>query len=113
MKKYKEIFFASTLLAMSSNAFSEMYFGASLGKSSSSDVGSASDYSFYYYTSVESELSDTEDNAFSIFTGYDFKLAENEFAVEAGWVDLGENSLEAIGQDSSTAGERSVRQNKL
>ena len=105
MNKYKEIFFTGALLVMSSNAFSDMYFGASLGKSSSSDLGSASNYSFYYYTSVESELSDTEDNAFSIFTGYDFKLAENEFAVEAGWVDLGESSLETIGQDFGVAGD--------
>lgn len=105
MKKYKVIIFASTFLVLSGNAFSGMYFGASLGKSNSSDAGSASDYYYFLYTNVETELSETEDRAFSIFTGYDFELLENQFAIELGWIDLGENTLEALGQDSPIAGD--------
>ena len=99
MKHIHFILMLISLLVYPTTSFSAIYFGAAVGQSSSEDKTSASDLTWFNYTNVDSESLDTKDTAFSIFGGYDFKIYENDFAVEVGWVDFGKNSLSASGQD--------------
>ncbi len=103
--KFTKILITSAILAFSSSSFSEIYFGASAGQSSSTGGDSASDSSYFWYTNVESESSDSTDHAFSIYSGYNFSSLNNNLAIEAGWVSLGESNLTAAGQDFSPGGD--------
>jgi hypothetical protein len=98
MKKASLILILVSLLAHPASSFADMYFGATVGQSSSEKM-STSGLSYFNYTNIDTESSDTSDTAFSIFAGYDFKIYDNDFAVEVGWVDFGKNSLSASGQD--------------
>lgn len=104
MKNINFILMLVSLLVYPATSFSGMYFGATVGQSHSEDDISASDLTWFTYTNIESTSSDLKDTAFSIFIGYDFKIYDNDFAVEVGWVDFGENTLSASGQDLPSGG---------
>ncbi|MGA1790186.1 MAG: outer membrane beta-barrel protein [bacterium] len=106
MRSTKKLIFTANILLLSSKAFcSGLYFGAAVGQSHSQDAGSASDLIWFIYTNINTESSDTKDTAFSAYFGYEFDFNEMCVGVEAGWIDFGENTLYAEGQDFSPGGD--------
>lgn len=101
----KKLFTSLYMLALPLTGFgNELYFGGSLGQSRSEDA-SASELSYFAYTNVTSEASDTEDFAYSVFFGYTFDFTDFSLATEVGYVDFGENTLVAEGNDFAVAGD--------
>lgn len=79
----------------------DVYFGGSVGIASNDDSSVQGD-EFFTYTTIDKESSDTSDIGFSLFVGYEISRS---FEAELAWADLGENTMEATGQDFSPGGE--------
>ena len=77
------------------------YIGGDIGYATTDINGSDLD-GFYQQSGISASSIDVDDNdmAFSLFSGYQFST---NFAVEGGYIDLGERSLTFTGQDSDLA----------
>lgn len=104
ISKTKPILTVILLILSTKVLCSGLYFGASVGQSDSEDTGST-DLSWFNYTNINSESSDTKDTALSLYFGYEFDFTEFSIGVEAGWIDFGENTFFSEGQDFSPGGD--------